>query len=380
MSTRESFEQPNPTPFATVVEHLRTGLGDPEQFDLAVKASLGRVKSYAETLGAGKQVSPEQAQMLYEHGFTLLKRELPEDLDLPFARQAKTEVDRKDQETGENIYKQPLVEAFSTAFREEIEFDKDAAEILQMQPAGIQPTTDNTTKPDKFDLELAALHEGNLPAAPAGSEDVVSDDEVAPHTNESEMTDAEVLELKRKHLQRLIEEPLDVIAKRRIRELELDEDQADPPTAEELEEFRNGLISYYAMMDPQDFKTLLAENSQANKSADVGTPPVNQASPNNSKTDRILTEEEIRERHRAYAEQQIAAEEREVELEREQYEAAKIEAERRARRNGVGDRLVWGVSRGHADSEVIMARNRLKLAEKSLKRTKEVFGDILDNQ
>mgnify|MGYP001590397216 FL=1 len=127
MAKQESLDQPNQTPFTSVIEHLQAGSGDPEQFDLAVRASLAKVKSYAETLGAGKQVTPEQTQMLHEHGFTLLKRELPSDLSLPFARQANTEVVRKDQETGRSIYEQPLVGAFNAAFAEEIGFDKEAA-------------------------------------------------------------------------------------------------------------------------------------------------------------------------------------------------------------------------------------------------------------
>lgn len=271
MAEQESLDQPNQTPFTSVVEHLQVGSGDSEQFDLAVRASLAKVRSYVETLGVGKQVTPEQTQMLYEHGFTLLKRELPSDLSLSFARQANTEVVRKDQETGHSIYEQPLVGAFNAAFAEEIGFDKEAAEILRAQPAEVLPTVDSAAKTDESDRELEALNAGDL--TPPSEDPTTVEPEASPvedetEVEEPEMSDEEATALKKKWLHDFIEMSLEQLKAKKIGEERLN--PSTELTVEELERFRADLITEYAEMDLDQFK-LRAEFLKDNGYEDTET-------------------------------------------------------------------------------------------------------------
>lgn len=74
-------------PFSLAVEKLKRAIDDTEHFDLAVKAALACVKEYTEhTLSAAPKLPAAHAEMVYEHGFTLFRRELSDDLTLPFAR------------------------------------------------------------------------------------------------------------------------------------------------------------------------------------------------------------------------------------------------------------------------------------------------------
>ncbi|MBI2589313.1 hypothetical protein HYW35_03900 [Candidatus Saccharibacteria bacterium] len=183
MPEHELVDQPDQRPFGSVVEQLQAAVDDPQQLDLAVKAALAKVSNYtSETIAAGKDVQPEHAEMLYQHGFTVLKRELSPELVSSFIQQASAELSRKHQETGQAVYQQPFIEAFEAAFAKEIEFDKELGKILVEDSAEVAALPDNdagaqkeVTAPapisdDDREFEAWRAGEGNEGAIPEPSD------------------------------------------------------------------------------------------------------------------------------------------------------------------------------------------------------------------
>ena len=82
------------TPFAEAVELLKSSIDDEEQFNFAVKLALARVTTYTDhTIIKGADMPASHERMLYEHGFTLFKRELPDNLTKPFAKNAAVDIE-----------------------------------------------------------------------------------------------------------------------------------------------------------------------------------------------------------------------------------------------------------------------------------------------
>jgi hypothetical protein len=369
MTGQESLDQPDQTPFTSVVEHLRASSGDREQFDLAVRAALAKVKVYEETLGVGKQITPDQTQMLYEHGFTLLKRELPSDFSLLFARQANTEVMRKDQKTGQNIYEQPLVEAFNTTFAEEIGFDKEAAEILQAQPTEVLPTVDSAAEPDELDRDLAALNGGRLPTAPESDEDVALTDEVTSPTGEAGMSDAEAVEKRNQEISNLAN-----MTHEQLRIRKISEDSLNPGTQfspEELEEYRVNLIRECAYMDAGEIR-LREEFLESLHTSDEENLPVADTSNTGKKSAQEFVEK-LKAKDRITAQEALAEAERALDMTRFMYERAKNQAAIRARRDGIVGMAMWKLLKDDMDFQ--LAKRDLKRANRHVEFMRDLLAD-----